>query len=66
MHGPVRSGEGMIEKERFVVLRINEVDRFLAENIGQVTVEFYQCSILFNCFGITCLIILFGIVEITS
>ena len=56
----------MEEKERFVVFRINEINRFLSEHIGQVAIEFDLLSILFNRFGITCLIILFRIVEITS
>ena len=66
MHRSMRSGEGVKKKERFVVFRINEINRFLSEHIGQVAIEFDLLSILFNRFGITCLIILLGMIEITS
>ena len=47
-------------------LGIDEIYCFLTEHIGQVAIEFDLLSILFNRFGIACLIILFGIIEITS
>ena len=66
MHRSMRSGEGVKKKERFVVFRINEINRFLSEHIGQVAIEFDLLSILFNRFGIACLVVLLGMIEITS
>ena len=48
------------------LFRINEINRFLSEHIGQVAIEFDPLPILFNRFGVACLIIFLGIVEITS
>ena len=56
----------MEEKERSVIFCIDEIYCFLSEHIRQVAIEFDLLSILFNRFGIACLIILFGMIEITS
>jgi hypothetical protein len=53
----MRSGEGVEEKEWFVIFGIDEINRFLSEHISQVAIEFDLISILFNRFGIACLII---------
>jgi hypothetical protein len=36
----MRSGEGVEEKEWFVIFGIDEIYRFLTEHIGQVAIEF--------------------------
>ena len=66
MHRSVRSGEGVEEKEGFVVFCIDEIDRLLSEYVSQVAIEFDRLPILFNRSGVAWLIIVFGIVEITS
>mgnify|MGYP003343268948 CR=1 FL=1 len=62
----MRSGEGVEEKERLVVFCLDEIDRFLSEHVGQVAIEFHMFAIFFDCFGVAWLVILFGVVEITS
>ena len=61
----MRRREGVKKKERFVIFGIDEIYCFLAEHIGQVTIEFDPFSILFNRFCIACLVIFLGIVKIT-
>jgi hypothetical protein len=61
----MRSGEGVEEKEWFVIFGIDEINRFLTEHIGQVIIEFDPFPILFNRLCIACLIIFLGIVKIT-
>ena len=66
MHRSMRCGEGVEEKEGFFVFCMDEIDRFLSEYIRKVAIEFDRFPILFNRFGVACLIILFGMIEITS
>jgi len=62
----MRSGEGVEEKERPVVFCLDEIDRFLSENVGQLAIEFHLFAIFFDRFGVAWFVILFGVVEITS
>ena len=66
MHRAMGCGEGVKEKEGSVVFCMHEIDRFLSEHVGQVAVEFDLLSILFDRFGVAWLIILLGMVKITS
>ena len=66
MHRSMRCGEGVEEKEGFVVFCIDEIDRLLSEYVSQVAIEFDRLPILFNRSDVAWLIIVFGIVEITS
>ena len=56
----------MEEKEGSVVFCMHEIDCFLSEHVGQVAVEFDLLSILFDGFGVAWLVILLGMVKITS
>ena len=62
----MRGGERVKEEERLVVFCLDEIDRFLSEHVGQVSIEFDLFAILFNRFWVAWLVILFGVVEITS